>query len=99
MPLDTDKLLFDLAQGQTKTQQMLTDVSNRLFGVDGNPGILRSMHEEHKEQFKILDTADKATDTRVDNIEKKIFWFSGAGTATGGILGYLIQLFTHRGAH
>ena len=97
MPLDTDKILFELAQGQTKTQQMLTDVSNRLFGTDGNPGVLKSMHDEHKDQFKQLDEADKVTDGRVDTIEKKMMWYSGAGTAIGGVIGWLVQWFAHRG--
>jgi len=97
MPLDVDNVLLDLVKGQAKTQQMVSDMSTRLLGGEGQPGVLKLMHDEHKEQFNELDAADKKTDERVDTIEKKMMWYSGAGTAVGGIIGYFIQWFSHRG--
>lgn len=77
MEIDSN-LVVQLIQGQSKTQQQITDLSQRLLGGDGQQGAIPYLANEHKE-----------LGDRVDKVEKKMYWFSGAGTALGATAGYL----------
>ncbi len=78
MELDANVILLDLVKGQEKTQQMVTDMSNRLFGTSGQPGALFIMHDDQK-----------ALEIRVQKVENKVWWATGFGAALGSLLSYV----------
>lgn len=84
MELDTNAILLDLVKGQEKTQQLVQDMNISLFGGDGRTGAIPYIQKEHKE-----------LSDRVSSVEKKIYWFSGVGTAVGSILSAIAYHFKH----
>jgi hypothetical protein len=103
MPLDVDTVLLDLVKGQATTQQMVQDMSVRLLGGNGQPGVLKLMHDEHTQQIKDLALEDEKTNLRIDatnkditSLKEKSAWYSGIGTALGMIIGWAVQFITHR---
>lgn len=83
MEIDSS-LIVQLIKGQEHTQTMLTGLTERLLGANGQKGALTHLAEQHE-----------VLDERVGKVEGKIFWFSGAGTVLGAVGGYVAALFKH----
>ena len=78
MELDSNQILLDLVKGQAQTQTMVKDMSDRLFGTSGQPGVLITMHQEHKKDQDELAT-------RITSVEKKVWYATGFGAAIGAV--------------
>lgn len=89
MELNTNELLLDLVRGQEHTQTMVKDMSDRLFGTGGQPGILMTMHKEHKDEFQKLDGDREKLQNRVEGVEKKVWYATGFGAALGAIASFV----------
>ena len=76
--MEIEQVLLDLTREQAATQQSVIDLGNRLLGANGQPGALTILSQDHKE-----------LEDRVKSVEKKVWYFSGAGTVLGTALSYL----------
>lgn len=89
MELDTNTILLDLVKGQEHTQTMVKAMSDRLFGAEGQPGVLMTMHEEHKDEIKTAKIEQAELTKRVEGVERKIWYATGFGAALGAVASFI----------
>lgn len=68
--------VLGLFTGQARIEEAIINLDRRLFGHEGQIGAIPYLHEELKNQ-----------DKRINSTEKKVWYFSGIGTAIGVIIG------------
>lgn len=71
--------LDKLSETQAAMNQRLEDTHGRLFGENGQPGILKYLADKDAE----LLTANNAVKERVGKLEKDRAWVLGAASAVG----------------
>lgn len=80
--------------------------NQRLFGGDGQEGVLRYITRQHEELGKqiiegfkeinaTITKGAKEQDDRITAVENKQYYLTGAGTIIGALGGWLGSLFRH----
>lgn len=78
-----ENFMIEMSASQARTEQMLKDMNERLFGGPGQKGALSYMVERADERIRVEDVTTEKLTTRIVSLET---WKTGTIKWVGGVV-------------